>query len=104
MSLLFIVFNKTVSSEKHVQNKLIPTFKALQQRIKKAAKPGCCFELDVTDLMDHCQMEDTLSEEVQIISCYLDLTAGEGEEEVGEDGEDDTEFNQHTQLMVNIFS
>ena len=49
-------------------------------------------------------MGDTLSEEVQIISYYLDLTAGEGEEEVGEDAEDDTEFNQHTQLMVNIFS
>ena len=97
MSLLFIIFNKTVSAEKHVQNKLIPTFKALLQRIKKAAKAGCCFELNVTDLMVCCQMGDTLSEEeVQIISYYLDLTAGEGEEEVGEDGEDDTEFNQHT--------
>ena len=65
----------------------IPTFKALQWRIKKAAKTDCCFELDVTDLMDRCQMGDTLSEEeVQIISYYLDLTAGE--EEVGEEGED----------------
>ena len=90
--------NKTVSAEKHVQNKLIPTFKALQWRIKKAAKAGCCFELDATDLMDHCQMGGTLSkEEVQIIPYYLDFAAGEGEEEVGEDGEDDTEFNQHTQ-------
>ena len=75
--------------------KQIPTFKVLQQRIKKAAKAGCCFELDVTDLMDRCQMGNTLSEEeVQIISYYLHLTAGE--EEVGEEGEDNWEFNQHT--------
>ena len=47
---------------------------------------GCSFEVDVTDLMDRCQMSDTLSkEEVQIISYYLDLAAGE--EEVGEEGE-----------------
>ena len=83
--------------------KQIPIFKVLQQRIKKAVKAGCCFELDVTDLMDRCEMGDTLSEEeVQIISYYLDLTAGE--EEVGEEAEDNQEFNQHTQLMVNIVS
>ena len=34
----------------------------------------------MTDLMDRCQMGDTLSdEEVQIISYYLDLAAGEEE-------------------------
>ena len=60
---------------------------------------GCCFEKDVTDLMDRCQMGNVLSEEeVQIISYYLDLTAGE----VGEDGDRDEgkEFHQHTQLMA----
>ena len=46
-------------------------------------KTGCCFEKDIIDIMDHCQMGDVLSSEVQIISYYLDLTAGE----VGEDGE-----------------
>ena len=46
-----------------------------------------------------------MEEEVQIISYYLDLTAGEGEDlEHGEErGEDSTEFTQHTQLMVNEF-
>ena len=51
--------------------------------------------------MDHCQMGDVLSEEVQIISDYLDLTAGEvGEDGEGEDINEATEFYQHTQLMV----
>ena len=66
---------------------------------------GHCFEIDVTDIMDHCQMGDVLTEEVQIISYYLDLTEGDGEDlEHGEEGgEDSTEFTQYTQLMVNEF-
>ena len=53
--------------------------------------------------MDRCQMGDTLSdEEVQIISYYLDLTAGE--EELGGESEENQEFAQHTQLMVNFVS
>ena len=43
--------------------KLIPIFEVLQWRIKRAAKAGCSFRLDVTDLMDQCQMGDTLSDE-----------------------------------------
>ena len=63
---------------------------------------GCCFEKDVTDLMDCCQMGDVLSEEeVQIISYYLDLTGGEvGEDGEGEDMDEGKEFHQYTQLMV----
>ena len=67
---------------------------------------GHCFEIDVTDMRDCCQMGDVLmEEEVQIVSYYLDLAAGEGEDsEHGEEGgEDSTEFTQHTQLMVNEF-
>ena len=42
---------------------------------------GRCFEIDVTDMMHYCQMGDVLrEEEVQIISYYLDLAAGEGED------------------------
>ena len=42
-----------------------------------------------------------LSEEVQIISYYLDLIAGEvGEDGDGEDVDEGKEFCQHTQLMV----
>ena len=75
----------------------------LQWKIKRAAKAGCSFGLDVTDLMDRCQMGDTLSEEeVQIISYYLDLTAGE--EELGGELEENRKFAQHTQLMVNFVS
>ena len=73
----------------------------MQQRIRNAAKVGCCFEKYVIDLMDHCQMGDVLSEEVQIISYYLDLAAGEvGEDCEGEEVNEGTEFCQHTQLMV----
>ena len=46
-----------------------------------------------------------MEEEIQIISYYLELTAGEGEDsEHGEKGgEGSNEFTQHTQLMVNEF-
>ena len=94
-----VVGIKSVSKLK----KQIPIFEVLQQRIKRAAKAGCSFGLDVTDLMDRCQMGETLSEEeVQIISYYLDLTAGE--EELGGESEKNWEFAQHTQLMVNFVS
>ena len=63
---------------------------------------GCCFVKDVTDLMDRCQMGDVLSEEeVQIISCCLELTEGEvGEDGEGEEVDEGTEFHHYTQLMV----
>ena len=52
-------------------------------------------------------MGDTLSEEeVQIISYYLDLTAGEGDddEEGSRNERVDNPFTQKTQLQVNTFS
>ena len=45
-----------------------------------------------------------MDEEMQIISYYLDLAAGEGEgdnDEHGEEGEESSVFTQKTQLMVN---
>ena len=77
----------------------------MQWRIKRASKAGHCFQIDVTDMMDRCQMGDALrDEEMQIISCYLDLAAGEGEgdnDEHGKEGEESSVFTQKTQLMVN---
>ena len=56
-------------------------------------------------MMDRCQMGDALmDEEMQIISYYLDLTAGEGEgdnDEHGEEGEESSVFTQKSQIMVN---
>ena len=31
-------------------------FKALQWRIKKTSKASHCFQIDVTDMMDRCQI------------------------------------------------
>ena len=61
---LFLCIHFLINKENKLQ-----LFKALQQRIKNAAKAGHCFEIDVTDMMDRCQLGDVLmEEEVQIIS------------------------------------
>lgn len=57
---------------------------------------------DVTDLMDRFTTGDIMSaEEIQIIMCSLDLTAGGGDlDDDGSREEETGEFTEHTHPLV----